>query len=270
MCRIGLARKEARAGKHDGLYHRFTLPGPTLTIGIQHRRQRPCCGPSTLDECWFCYHGYSIAIDPHLMLIICNGAMKSGSSWFCHMLLLIAEPEPIPENFQKETWNAPAITEDGLVEFLELVDFRNTHYVSKSHWTADQKISGFMVKDLLDRDDIAIFNNYRDLKDVVVSKYFHDKKLNAIDLDFDAWFTKLGMHFAARIIDYHKGWQKGRRQPHLFHYEDMLADPVRAVLQIAAALHIDIAPERALNIVAEIDQARREGRGTFRKGIVGD
>ena len=127
-----------------------------------------------------------------------------------------------------------------------------------------------MVKDLLDRDDIAIFNNYRDLKDVVVSKYFHDKKLNAIDLDFDAWFTKLGMHFAARIIDYHKGGQKGRRQPHLFHYEDVLADSVRAVLQIAAALHIDIAPERALNIVAEIDQARREGRGTFRKGIVGD
>ena len=101
MCRIGLARKEARAGKHDGLYHRFTLPGPTLTIGIQHRRQRPCCGPSTLDECWFCYHGYSIAIDPHLMLIICNGAMKSGSSWFCHMLLLIAEPEPIPKISRK-------------------------------------------------------------------------------------------------------------------------------------------------------------------------
>ena len=184
-------------------------------------------------------------------------------------------PEVIPKPYQKGHWKSPAIDQHKLITFLETEDYSERNYVSKSHWRADQRINGFFVKDLLDRENIIIFNVYRDLKDVLVSKYYHDLRIGNYAGEFDGWFEEFGMKFATFMILFHKGWQKGRCQPVLLHYKDMLNDLAQAVRKIAKSLELNCDEKSVEQILTYSDMQRKAGQrkaglDNFRKGIIGE
>ena len=204
------------------------------------------------------------------MLVICNGASKSGSTWLCQLLIRMINPETIPNPYQKSHWKSPTIKQHQLIRFLETQDYSAQNYVSKSHWRADQRINGFFVKDLLDRENIIIFNVYRDIKDVLVSKYHHDLRIEKYVGDFNEWFEEFGLKFAAFLILFHKGWQKGRCQPILLHYKEMVNDLAQAVRKIARSLELNYDENSVAQILKYSDMQRQAGGGNFRKGIIGE
>lgn len=64
------------------------------------------------------------------MLYICNGPMKSGSTWLCQIFLRLVNPLKMPPEFQAAEWNAPAIKRDLFLRFVTERPLDQETYVS--------------------------------------------------------------------------------------------------------------------------------------------
>src|SRR5437764_223138 len=104
------------------------------------------------------------------MLVISNGAMKSGSTWLTSILLKIVEPRPLPPGFHDARFgNTPTIKWELLQKFLDEVDYKNENYLSKNHF--------YYERNLLSRyKNVCVIDIDRDVPDTLVSLFFHMKK----------------------------------------------------------------------------------------------
>lgn len=128
---------------------------------------------------------------------------------------------------------------------------------------------------------VRVVNIFRDIRDSVVSKYYHERKHNGYQGEFQEWIETRGRSFAKQLLKFHWEWQTlgvwhdFERTPLIVRYETLLDDPHGSVLAIAQALDVTCDSAKATSILAEIDAVRgpagQEGsRGTFRKGVAGD
>ena len=106
------------------------------------------------------------------MLIICNGAFKSGSSWLHAILVELINVKKlnlknVPIEYTNDLNSPTTIIESRLQEFLINENYQNFNYLTKAHFFKEStlnKVYPVEVKFLFIK---------RDMRDAIVSHYFH-------------------------------------------------------------------------------------------------
>lgn len=210
------------------------------------------------------------------MLIVSNGAFKSGSTWLFVLLRSILNPAEIPEQFRVDSdWNGQTIAEERLAEFLRLVDcFRQT-YVVKSHWQNEATL-----QTLLNHDQVLVLDIVRDLRDVLVSAYYHYQRLQQFSGSFADFYRARGAELIWHITAHHHLWRSRPGKVHVASYEALLNDFQQEVEKIFRFLCMPVVPGLVdrLRDATRLDSLRRwwnetdktESERFFRKGTIGD
>lgn len=175
------------------------------------------------------------------MLVVCNGAYKSGSSWLFHIVQELADFRFPQREYQNAEWRkVPSIAPDRLASFLEEGSFREHDFVAKQHFAeAEQR------RLLSQTPGVFVLDIERDLRDVVVSAYYHHVRLGRFVGSFDNFYWIEGRLIADRVTRYHRVWQQESSQNVLcVSYEALHADFEREVLRIARFLGLEVSQDR--------------------------
>ena len=103
------------------------------------------------------------------MLLVCNGAQKSGSTWLYNILTSLMRCERPDQRYLTNNSSHPCIRPDLLGEYLESEDYISNDYITKNH-LANPKYRDL----LLSNRDVYVFDIERDPKDVAVSLYYDE------------------------------------------------------------------------------------------------
>jgi len=208
------------------------------------------------------------------MLVLANGAFKSGSTWLREIVRHLLPFDPIPKQFQHPDlphW----IDERKLRSFLAAGDHRTHSYLSKSH-LYDPGLRDLLLSD----DSVRVFNIKRDTRDVLVSHYFHVRRMKTISGSFSDYYWKLGRFKAWQIWRYHDVWNVPSPRLHSTSFERLKHSFSEEVHKIGDFLGVTLSPEDIGRIHLETSLQRlQENRGEagkpqadrfFRKGEIGD
>ena len=213
------------------------------------------------------------------MLIICNGAIKSGSTWLYNILVNLIDLERPPEKYltanSRKRQSNPCIRPDCLAEFLATEDFRSVDYISKNHLGRPEH------RDLvLGHEQVFVFDIERGIRDVVVSSYYDERNRNGYQGNFPEYYWKSGRYVADQVIRYHQIWRNAGPRFCMISYEGLHEDFPAEVLRIGRVLGIDLDDARieALREKTSLGQLRKryqdqplyQGDRFFRKGTIGD
>ena len=213
------------------------------------------------------------------MLVICNGAIKSGSTWLYNILLNLRDFQRPPEHYltaasQKRTKN-PCIQPTLLESFLQQEDIVHNDYLSKNH------IGRVEQRDLLMANDrVFVFDIERDVRDMVVSAYYDDCNRNGYQGSFRDHYWERGRYLADDVIRYHATWRGVGDRFCMVSYEGLHDDFAMQVGRITATLGIDldaaaIAELQEKTSISSLrkryqDEALYKDDKFFRRGVVGD
>jgi hypothetical protein len=212
------------------------------------------------------------------MLVISNGAVKSGSTWLTAILLELVDHKPLPEEFVDRRFRPiPAIREDRLRRFLDEVDYVTDTYVSKNHL--------FYQKELLSQyRHVYVLNITRDLPDTLVSLYFHARaqlrqagQSEAALEDIKEAYWRHGAESARSIVRYHAVWNVACPWVYVSSYERLKADPRTEITAIASFLGLtpsatrldEIIRETSMEAMSRATSGNEALQARFRKGQVG-
>jgi hypothetical protein len=209
------------------------------------------------------------------MLVVLNGAPKGGSTWLVLIVQAMKLFQRIPDEYQDGQWSNSSISEDAIANFIDRVDYQEQDYFCKQHWFNEDKIAEL---DLLTVPNFKIVNIIRDVRDVLVSRYFHDLRLNLTKAEnIDDYYSALGRKNMQKYMQYHISWHSDRQtlQPFLCSYErlhDNFAEQVRElVAYLGLGETIREAEIAAIQEATSFSSRKETGDGKFfRKGIVGD
>lgn len=204
------------------------------------------------------------------MIIICNGAFKSGSSWMLNIVRQLVTPVPIETEWKNPKWNSPSISPDKLGGFIKVHDLEVGPYVSKNHLSSasDRKLlleSGFK--------SVYVLNITRDIRDVVVSAYYHALRVDGYRGSFAEYFSERGVNVAKRVCLYNELWSGEHDRLYVSSYERMQLDGVREIGQLAGFLGLGLDVEKIVEVHEKTrfdTWKERTGSAHMRKGIIGD
>jgi len=209
------------------------------------------------------------------MLVICNGAIKSGSTWLYNILTQLVSFSPPPEEYLTlNNPRHPCIRPDRLADFLSTEDFVTHDYLSKNHLDKPQH------RTLLSRPNVYVFDIERDPKDVIVSHYFHESFRNGYEGSFEDFYWNVGRFDVAKLSRYHALWRDSGPQVYISSYEKLHTDFAVEVRRIAGVLGVSLTDPQidAMRERTSIKSLRKnyeseprfEGEKFFRKGTIGD
>ena len=203
------------------------------------------------------------------MLILANGAFKCGSGWQHDILRGLVPSEQIPDEFQNSKWRNPSLDPDSLPTFLSEGHHVERDFVSKNH------IRRFpLAKLLLDDPNVLVCTLTRDLRDVLVSAYHHDRRVGRTDTDdVGEYYWKMGRGRIDAVLGHHRFWNVGHGGVFVGSYERLHANFDAEVRSLASFIGVE-ADDRKVEKIREdtaFDRGGKTGPGTpLRKGIVGD
>lgn len=213
------------------------------------------------------------------MLVICNGAIKSGSTWLYNILLNLKAFKRPPERYltaasQKRTKN-PCIEPDLLESFLRQEDITHNDYLSKNH------IGRPEYRDLLMTNEaVYVFDIERDVRDMVVSAYYDDCNRNGYRGTFTDHYWDRGRYLADDVTRYHAAWRNAGDKFCMVSYEGLHEDFAGQVGHIAKTLGIDLEASTISDLQEKTsigslrkryqDEALYKDDKFFRRGVVGD
>jgi sulfotransferase family protein len=203
------------------------------------------------------------------MLIVSNGAFKSGSTWLDRIVNQLVRSRPIPREFQNPRWVHQSVTPELFERFLDEVDVSAADYLSKNH-IRDERLRAV----LLAHEQVRVLNVTRDLRDVLVSAYFHDRREGRADGEIAEYWDGLGRRRIQQVITHHRLWNTGHAQVFVTSYEALQASFGAQVEALAAFLGVE--GVNVDDVAAATDFERMRGPATgngerfHRKGIVGD
>lgn len=201
------------------------------------------------------------------MLIIDNGAFKSGSSWLFKILKQITNFEPIPQEYQNPGWYHPSIDPKKLQDFLKNGDYSTKNYLSKNHFSTPKQ------RDLiLQNSNVLVVGITRDIKDVVVSAYYHFSKSENDVGNFTNYYWKRGRRVVNDALKYNSVWSIESPKIYISSYEILKNDSFHEIDRIAKFLEFDLSQEKINQIVKETSfkEISKSGNKHFRKGEIGD
>ena len=184
------------------------------------------------------------------MLIICNGVFKSGSSWLHAVIVEILRVNniqltPVPIKYTNNTASPTTIVESKLYEFLQKEDYISGNYITKSH---------FYQKKTLERD----YNDYiffffveRDVRDAVVSHYYHlkAKYMFMRRIGFKLYYYFVGRFKAFEILNFNKRYRDVFDEENFFSFSEMKYNFESVVSQISSILGLKILTKEEISII---------------------
>lgn len=207
------------------------------------------------------------------VLIICNGAYKSGSTWLFRILLTMTKYSLIPEQYHAPGWNGLGIKPSLLAKFLKKENYRDHNYILKGHFYIQYHV-------IVGRPDVTVMNIRRDTRDVVVSAFHYERMKGKYQGDtFDGYYWTRGWRVAQQVIRYNRLWQ-GRPNTYMSCYEALHTDFPAELNRLAAFLGFRLTDEDVQRIRDEntldslrekYDEKSADGKMSFyRKGVIGD
>ena len=213
------------------------------------------------------------------MLVICNGAIKSGSTWLYNILYELKTFSRPPSHYLTEASRRrsrnPCIDPTRLAEFLDREDVSHNDYLSKNH------IGRIEHRDLLmSNASVYVFDIERDVRDMVVSSYYDDCNRNGYQGSFQDYYWEQGRYVADEVIRYHDKWRGAGSRFLMVSYEGLHQDFAQQVEAIAKTLSIHLTQDAiaAIRDKTSIGSLRNRYKDEklyqddkfFRKGVVGD
>ena len=184
------------------------------------------------------------------MLVVNNGAPKSGTTWVQKMLARILVYKPPAKRWRRTDWYTPSIRPDDLQSFLSKTDFASQTYLFKAHFKPE-------LAPVLIRKNVVVISCARSIPDMVLSFYHHQKRLGKTDLSLNDWVSQHGLEVARNRIDYLEGWA-----PYCptMHFEMMYSDPAGSALRLAQIVNSPLSEEA-------IREVGRSTQNTPDKGV---
>jgi len=185
------------------------------------------------------------------MLIICNGAFKSGSSWLHAILVELINVKKlnlknVPIEYTNDLNSPTTIIESRLQEFLINENYQNFNYLTKAHFFKEStlnKVYPVEVKFLFIK---------RDMRDAIVSHYFHIRNRFRFKISFSFYYYLLGRYKAYEIGLFNNRCRKYMGEENLFLFEDLISNFTCTVRLISKSLGVNEISDE------EIDQIREE------------
>lgn len=208
------------------------------------------------------------------MLLLANGAFKSGSTWMREIVIRIRPFAPIPEAWGQKSlshWIDPP----KIAAFLREVDCENTDYLSKSHI-----FDRAMVKLLLASPQVRVLDITRDVKDSIVSHYYHLIRERRIPEGFVPYYWKIGRYKAYELRLYHQVWRIDSPNIYTSSFERLKLDFHNEVRALGAFLQVDLSDDQLDELQDATtlkklqantgEEEKSEKERFFRKGEIGD
>jgi hypothetical protein len=221
------------------------------------------------------------------MLIICNGVFKSGSTWLHAIIVEVLKINKInltdvPSKYTNNIDSPTTIVESKFAKFLDNENYIKGHYITKSHYYLDKTI-------MKDYDSYTYFFFVeRDVRDAVVSHYYHLKKKFPLIRGFGSYYYFIGRLKAFEILEFNRRYEEGFGKDNFFKYSDIKNNFEAVVLKLSSILNLKDLSEEEIKIIKKntsITKMRNDlslgktkyystvsgnREGVIRKGIVGD
>ena len=221
------------------------------------------------------------------MLIICNGAFKSGSTWIHAIVLEVLKVNKInlldaPVHYTNNINSPTTIIESKLFEFLDNENYVKNNYITKSH---------YFLKKTINRDydsDIYFLFVERDVRDAVVSHFYHLKKKYKFIGNFSLYYLFIGRFKAFEILKFNNMYMEKFGRDNFFKYSDMKNNFEMVLLKISSILNLkDLSEKEIMSIKKNTSIAKMRNdlllgktkyystvssdrEGVIRKGVIGD
>ena len=152
------------------------------------------------------------------MLIICNGTFKSGSSWLHAIVVEILKVKSIsistiPTIYNLNLASPTRILEKNVIDFITKEDLISKTYVTKSHYFSLETLSYNYS------DSVFFLFIERELKDAIISHYFHFKNYRLNKVSFTIYFWLIGIFKAYEICIYNERSKNKFPQNNYFTFE---------------------------------------------------
>ena len=208
-----------------------------------------------------------------IRLILSNGNYKSGSTWVTAIVkeMIDYNERNFPIKFQQPK-------RPNYINRYKISTFINKHkdeiWISKTHISERSIINQLNV----DSELIKVININRDIRDVVVSHYFHLQNNKKYNGTFQTYFSKWGKFKAIQVFDYEKSWENNKNSLNI-KYEDLINNFDKTIFTIAEYLNITMSDQllNKIRLNTNIQTLRSNKQGKlhekkwfFRKGEIGD
>ena len=208
------------------------------------------------------------------MLIVSNGAFKSGSTWLTLVVRQIGTFLEVPAGFKNESWKNNTIDPERMAEFLGAVDLAADDYLIKAHYKPEDGLRPL----LLDTPDVKVLNVYRDPKDVMVSAYYHFRRLGKFDGTIEEFFTRRGDSLVRQLTRYHAYWDPTGAEDSIFFttYQKLHHRFDDEIFRLGRFLGRTLSLEQIRTVRANTQFSKLsrdtvpEEKRFFRKGVMGD
>lgn len=221
------------------------------------------------------------------MLVICNGAFKSGSTWIHALVNSIIQMRSIPlaavpPAYSSGKSRVSLIAESRLADFIQTEDIRQKNYLTKAHFFRESTLAHSYPKDV-----IFIFIE-RDIRDAIVSHYHHFMANNNLKFSFRLYYWLIGRYKAYEISLFNHRCRQYFGDSNFFSYEVMKTDVPAAVRRLSQILGVEQLTDAEIeSVVADtsLDSMRAKAKAgeiiyyhsagdrhseMFRKGAVGE
>lgn len=212
------------------------------------------------------------------MLVVCNGAAKSGSTWLYNIVQNIRPFEwPEARYISQSNSKHPTIKETRLGEFLAQADYADRDVISKNHYGKQSHRD-----QLLGSECTRILDMSRDTRDVIVSSYYDECRRNGFTGTFAQYYWQNGRLQVDKLRRYHEVWSVDHPQILITSYESLKADFAAEVRRIGAFLDVELGVDdiERIHNATNLDSLRENYKDDpqyntsenpfFRKGQVGD
>ena len=149
------------------------------------------------------------------MLIICNGVFKSGSTWLHAIILEVLKVNKInltnvPTKYTNNIDSPTTIVESTLSEFIDNENYIENHYITKSHY--------YLKKTIMKEYDSYTYFFFveRDVRDAIVSHYYHLKKKYKFIMGFRMYYLFIGRLKAFEILKLNRRYLEGFGKDNFF------------------------------------------------------
>lgn len=220
------------------------------------------------------------------MLVICNGTFKSGSSWLHAIILEIfriknKSIQNIPLKYNPNINSPTRILENKIVDFIKFEDCNNFNYITKSHYFSEKVLNINYPK------HVKFIFIQRDIKDAIVSHFYHFKQYRYRNISFEKYFRFIGLFKAYEISLFNLRAQKYFNSDLIFSYNSIKNDFNTTVRNLCFILGEDISIAEILEIkkntsIKKMRRSAKEGKSNyypelgdmnykmFRKGMIGE
>jgi Sulfotransferase domain len=201
------------------------------------------------------------------MLVIANGAFKSGSTWQHLILKNIVRCSDFPPDFQNPGWVNTSIDRERLKEFIDLKLYNDQNFVVKNHFSRPTE---FIL--LKDHPNVFVFDIRRDIRDVIVSAFYHYKNNGTFSGSFQEFFDRRARDIVMAVTRHNDLWGCGGSNIFSGNYEALHADFEKEILHMGAFIGRDLSNIDIAQIKEATSFSKMASKGSlfFRKGKVGD